>query len=318
MYSDEREMVDSKEIANINKDDARSDVRSDAKSETSSSSERGEKRRSRSNHNPSMRRSGASSSRRYNGNYSSDRPRKKQHENSSIGPQVNAGGTESSENIVRELSEEQIEQIKTALTDEDKTSLNSKDLKSKKINELAELAGKLHIEHAAGLRRQDLVFEVLKRAARFGNIYGNGVLEILSDGYGFLRSPDYNYLPGPDDIYVSPSQIKRFGLRTGDDIAGTVRPPKDNERYFALLKVETLNKEKLEASKEKLLFDNLTPLYPKQKLTLEHDPANFTTRVIDMMAPLGKGQRALIVAPPRTGKTVILQDIANAITINHP
>lgn len=281
------------------------------------SSARGEKRRSRNNHSSSMRRSGASSSRRHNGNNSPDRYRKKQNENGCNNPQANVG-VAGSEDLIKDLSEEQIEQIKVALTDEDKKSLNSKDLKSKKINALAELAGKLHIEHAAGLRRQDLVFEVLKRAAKFGNIYGHGVLEILSDGYGFLRSPDYNYLPGPDDIYVSPSQIKRFGLRTGDDIAGTVRPPKDNERYFALLRVETLNKENLEASKEKLLFDNLTPLYPKERLKLEHHPTNFTTRVVDMMAPLGKGQRALIVAPPRTGKTVILQDIANAITQNHP
>ena len=163
-----------------------------------------------------------------------------------------------------------------------------------------------------------LVFEVLKRAARFGDIFGNGVLEILPDSYGFLRSPDYNYLPGPDDIYVSPSQIRRFGLRTGDTIAGTVRPPKDNEHYFALLKVDTLNKEPLEQFKDKILFDNLTPLYPDERLRLEHNPANYTTRIVDMMAPLGKGQRALIVAPPRTGKTVLLQDIANAISVNQP
>ena len=217
-----------------------------------------------------------------------------------------------------ELTEEEIEKIKNSLTDDEKKSLNSKDLKSKKIEALTHLAAKLQIEHAAGLRRQDLVFEVLKRAARFGDIFGNGVLEILPDSYGFLRSPDYNYLPGPDDIYVSPSQIRRFGLRTGDTIAGTVRPPKDNEHYFALLKVDTLNKEPLEQFKDKILFDNLTPLYPDQRLGLEHNPSNYTTRIVDMMAPLGKGQRALIVAPPRTGKTVLLQDIANAISVNHP
>lgn len=204
------------------------------------------------------------------------------------------------------------------LTDAERADLTSKNLKSKKIEELTALASKLKIENAAGLRRQDLVFEILKRAGRLGDIYGNGVLEILPDGYGFLRSPDYNYLPGPDDIYVSPSQIRRFGLRTGDTVSGTVRPPKEGERYFALLKVETLNHEAPEKAREKILFDNLTPLYPEQRLKLEHHPTEYTTRVVDLMAPLGKGQRALIVAPPRTGKTVLLQHIANAISSNHP
>ncbi len=204
------------------------------------------------------------------------------------------------------------------LTDEEKSWLSSKDLKSKNITQLAELASKLKIENAAGLRRQDLVFEILKRSARLGDIYGSGVLEILPDGYGFLRSPDYNYLPGPDDIYVSPSQIRRFGLRTGDTITGTVRPPKEGERYFALLKVDSLNFETSDSAKDKILFDNLTPLYPDKRLRLEHNPADYTTRVVDLMAPLGKGQRALIVAPPRTGKTVLMQNIANAITTNHP
>jgi transcription termination factor Rho len=204
------------------------------------------------------------------------------------------------------------------LTEDERRELNSKDLKSKNITDITALANKLGIEHAAGLRRQELTFEVLKRAARYGDIYGNGVLEILPDGYGFLRSPDYNYLPGPDDIYVSPSQIRRFGLRTGDTVSGTIRPPKDGERYFALLKVEVLNKEDPSKSKDKILFDNLTPLYPEKRLKLEWSPDNYTTRVVDLMAPLGKGQRGLIVAPPRTGKTMILQDIANAITKNHP
>lgn len=204
------------------------------------------------------------------------------------------------------------------LTDEEKTWLNSKDLKSKGIGQILELGNKLKIENASGLRRQDLVFEILKRAARLGDIYGSGVLEILPDGYGFLRSPDYNYLPGPDDIYVSPSQIRRFGLRTGDTITGTVRPPKEGERYFALLKVDSLNFETSEGAKDKILFDNLTPLYPQERLKLEHGPAEYTTRVVDLMAPLGKGQRGLIVAPPRTGKTVLLQNIANAIATNHP
>ncbi|WP_155722512.1 transcription termination factor Rho [Bdellovibrio bacteriovorus] len=205
------------------------------------------------------------------------------------------------------------------LTDEEKSWLSSKDLKSKNITQLTELATKLKIENAAGLRRQDMIFEILKRAAKLGqDIYGSGVLEILPDGYGFLRSPDYNYLPGPDDIYVSPSQIRRFGLRTGDTVTGTVRPPKEGERYFALLKVDSLNFETTEKGKDKILFDNLTPLYPNERLKLEHSPGEYTTRVVDLMAPLGKGQRALIVAPPRTGKTVLMQQIANAITHNHP
>jgi transcription termination factor Rho len=204
------------------------------------------------------------------------------------------------------------------LSDDEKKALSSKDLKSKDIQYIINLAEKLKIENAAGLRRQDIVFEILKRAAFIGDIYGNGVLEILPDGYGFLRSPDYNYLPGPDDIYVSPSQIRRFGLRTGDTVMGTVRPPKEGERYFALLKVDSLNFESSENTKNKILFDNLTPLYPNKRLTLEWEPNEWTTRVVDMMAPLGKGQRALIVAPPRTGKTVLMQNIANAISKNHP
>jgi transcription termination factor Rho len=204
------------------------------------------------------------------------------------------------------------------LNEEEKSWLNSKDLKSKNIQVLTDLATKLKIENAAGMRRQDMVFEILKRAARLGDIFGAGVLEILPDGYGFLRSPDYNYLPGPDDIYVSPSQMRKFGLRTGDFVTGTVRPPKEGERYFALIKVDSLNYESPEASKDKILFDNLTPLYPNKMLRLEHAPNEMTTRIVDLMSPLGKGQRALIVAPPRTGKTVLMQNIANAITTNHP
>jgi transcription termination factor Rho len=216
-----------------------------------------------------------------------------------------------------ELTEADIADIR--LTEEEKSWLSSKDLKSKSITQLTDFALKLKIENAAGMRRQDMIFEILKRAARLGvDIYGSGVLEILPDGYGFLRSPDYNYLPGPDDIYVSPSQIRRFGLRTGDTVTGTVRPPKDGERYFALLKVDSLNFENTEDGKDKILFDNLTPLYPNQRLKLEHNPGELTTRVVDLMCPLGKGQRALIVAPPRTGKTVLMQNIANAITANHP
>ncbi|MEQ1723495.1 MAG: transcription termination factor Rho [Pseudobdellovibrio sp.] len=204
------------------------------------------------------------------------------------------------------------------LNEEEKSWLNSKDLKSKNIQILTDLATKLRIENAAGMRRQDMVFEILKRAAKLGDIFGSGVLEILPDGYGFLRSPDYNYLPGPDDIYVSPSQMRKFGLRTGDYVTGTVRPPKEGERYFALIKVDSLNYESPEGSKDKILFDNLTPLYPNKMLRLEHIPNEMTTRIVDLMAPIGKGQRALIVAPPRTGKTVLMQNIANAITANHP
>lgn len=215
-------------------------------------------------------------------------------------------------------TEPDIDLAEINLSDEEKSWLNSKDLKSKNIQVLTDLATKLKIENAAGMRRQDMVFEILKRAAKLGDIYGSGVLEILPDGYGFLRSPDYNYLPGPDDIYVSPSQMRKFGLRTGDLVTGTVRPPKEGERYFALIKVDSLNYELPESGKDKILFDNLTPLYPNKMLRLEHNPAEMTTRIVDLMSPLGKGQRALIVAPPRTGKTVLMQNIANAISTNHP
>jgi transcription termination factor Rho len=216
------------------------------------------------------------------------------------------------------IPEEKVDLSDINLTDDEKSALSSKGLKTKHIEDILRLATKLKIENAAGMRRQELMFECLKRAAQMVDVYGDGVLEILPDGYGFLRSPDYNYLPGPDDIYVSPSQIRRFGLRTGDSVSGTVRPPKEGEKYFALLKVEELNHEPPEKSKEKILFDNLTPLYPDERLKLEHNPTDFTTRVVDLMAPLGMGQRALIVAPPRTGKTVLLQNIANAISANHP
>jgi transcription termination factor Rho len=197
--------------------------------------------------------------------------------------------------------------------------MNLKELKEKKINDLIQMARDLHIENAAGMKRQEVIFSLLqKQTERNGVIYGEGVLETLPDGFGFLRAPDYNYLPGPDDIYVSPSQIRRFNLRTGDTVSGQIRPPKEGERYFALLKVENVNFENSEAARDKILFDNLTPLYPNQKLNLEHDVKNFTTRVIDLLTPIGKGQRALIVAAPRTGKTMMMQNIANAITNNHP
>ncbi|MCI0515601.1 transcription termination factor Rho, partial [candidate division KSB1 bacterium] len=169
------------------------------------------------------------------------------------------------------------------------------------------------------LKKQELIFKILEeQTKKEGLIFAEGVLEVLPDGYGFLRSPDYNYLPGPDDIYVSPSQIKRFGLRTGDIVSGQIRPPKDNERFFALLKVEAVNYENPELAKTKIIFDNLTPLYPNVKLQLEHDADDFTTRIMDLLTPIGKGQRGLIVAQPKTGKTTILQRIANSITTNHP
>ncbi|MCX7011628.1 MAG: transcription termination factor Rho [Candidatus Sumerlaeota bacterium] len=192
-------------------------------------------------------------------------------------------------------------------------------LKAKSINELTKLAHELNIEGCANLRKQDLIFRILQAdAQREGALYGEGVLEVLPDGFGFLRAPAYNYLPGPDDIYVSPSQIRRFNMRKGDSITGQIRPPKENERYFALLKVESINHEAPEAARDKILFDNLTPLYPEQRLKLETINTQYTTRVIDLMSPIGKGQRGLIVAPPRTGKTMILQAIANGISSNHP
>ncbi len=197
--------------------------------------------------------------------------------------------------------------------------MHLKDLKEVKITELVHLAKEFQIEGAAGLTRQELIFALLKaQTDQQGAIYGDGVLETLPDGFGFLRAGDYSYLPGPDDIYVSPSQIRRFNLRTGDTVSGQIRPPKDSERYFALLKVEEVNYEDPEVAREKVLFDNLTPLYPNEKFRLEHDQKNFTTRIIDLLTPIGKGQRCLIVAPPRTGKTVMLQNIANAISANHP
>lgn len=194
-----------------------------------------------------------------------------------------------------------------------------KDIKRMHISELLEKASALNIENAANLSRQELVYGILQAQARIsGEIWGEGVLETLPEGFGFLRSIDYNYLPSPDDIYVSPSQIKRFNLRTGDTVYGRVRPPHENEKFFALLQIEQINFEAPEKSREKILFDNLTPLYPQERLVLEHDPINYSTRVLDMLTPIGKGQRALIVAPPRTGKTHLLQNIANAISENHP
>jgi len=196
--------------------------------------------------------------------------------------------------------------------------MNITELKEKKINELTQMARDFKIEGAAGMRKQELIFALLQaQIEKNGLIYGEGTLEILPDGFGFLRAPNYNYLPGPDDIYVSPSQIRRFNLRTGDTVSGQIRQPKESERYFALLKVEAINYEDPEVAREKILFDNLTPLYPNRKINLEHDPENYSTRIMDLMTPIGFGQRGLIVSPPRSGKTMLLQFIANSITANH-
>ncbi|MFZ5570997.1 MAG: transcription termination factor Rho [Thermodesulfobacteriota bacterium] len=196
--------------------------------------------------------------------------------------------------------------------------MNIAELKKKSISELTKMAREFKIEGAAGLRKQELMFALLQaQIEKNGLIYGQGTLEILPDGFGFLRAPDYNYLPGPDDIYVSPSQIRRFNLRTGDTVSGQIRQPKETERYFALLKVEAINYEDPEVAREKILFDNLTPLYPNRKIKLETDPENYSTRIMDLMTPIGFGQRGLIVSPPRTGKTMLLQSIANAIIASH-
>jgi transcription termination factor Rho len=192
-------------------------------------------------------------------------------------------------------------------------------LKDMSVGELTKVAKGLDMPGATGMRKQELIFEILKaRAEKSGLIFSEGVLEVLPDGFGFLRAPDYNYLPGPDDIYVSPSQIRKFDLHTGDTVSGQIRPPKDGERYFALIKVEAVNFEPPERAREKVFFENLTPLYPQQKISLETNAENLSARVLDMMVPIGKGQRGLIVAPPRTGKTMLLQNIANSITTNHP
>jgi transcription termination factor Rho len=217
--------------------------------------------------------------------------------------------------VADELTEEDL----LAEGEEPGESLDVADLKRQTMEELTELGESLSVENASGLRKQDLIFAILKaNTENRGKIFSEGQLETLPDGFGFMRSPDESYLAGPDDIYVSPSQIRRFGLRTGDTIRGQIRPPKDGERYFALLKVETINFETPEQARHRINFDNLTPLYPQQKFKLESTSGGFTTRIIDLIAPLGKGQRALITSPPKAGKTMILKDIANAIAENHP
>tara|TARA_Y100000768_G_scaffold288152_1_gene222391 strand:+ start:829 stop:2076 length:1248 start_codon:yes stop_codon:yes gene_type:complete len=197
--------------------------------------------------------------------------------------------------------------------------MNVSELQKLRIKELAELASKLEIESYSGMNRQELVVKIIEaQIEKDGGVTATGVLEVLNEGYGFLRSPNFNYLPGPDDIYVSPSQIKRFGLRTGHEVSGQIRPPKSKERFYALLKVEEINGKDPAELKKAILFDNLTPLYPEQKLNLEVNPKDLSTRVMDMISPVGKGQRGLLVAQPKTGKTVLMQKVANAISQNHP
>ena len=200
-----------------------------------------------------------------------------------------------------------------------KSDLTVRDLQKMPVEELHELARREGVEEFSGLKKQDLIFQILKsHIAKQGLMYGEGVLEVLPDGFGFLRSPDYNYLPSPDDIYLSPSQIRRFGIRTGCIVQGQIRPPKEGERYFAMLRVEMINHESPEKVHENIPFDELTPLYPEERIVLETDPKNVDMRIVDLITPIGKGQRGLIVAPPRTGKTVLIQKIAQSIETNHP
>ena len=197
--------------------------------------------------------------------------------------------------------------------------LDIEGLKKMKAAELNKIAKEMNITGVGGLKKSELIFRILEeQTAQEGLLFSKGVLEILPDGYGFLRSPNYNYLPGPDDIYISPSQIKRFNLRTGDTVTGQIRPPKDNERFFALLRVEAVNMESPEKARERMLFDNLTPLYPEEQVKLEVDRRDYSMRIMNLLTPIGKGQRGLIVAQPRTGKTILLQKVANSITTNHP
>ncbi len=219
----------------------------------------------------------------------------------------------------KDYDEAYVNELQATAGNPENGEINLKELKLRRIQDLNKLAKDFGIDGASNMRKQELIFGLLQaQSERGGVIYGEGVLETLPDGFGFLRAPDYNYLPGPDDIYVSPSQIRRFNLRTGDTISGQIRPPKDSERYFALLKVENVNGEEPDPDFEKIIFDNLTPLYPMEKFKLEYAGDVFSTRIIDLLVPIGKGQRSLIVAPPRTGKTVLMQNIANALEKNHP
>jgi transcription termination factor Rho len=220
----------------------------------------------------------------------------------------------------RSRAETSTEEVAEKVPRGEKTkSLNIAELKEMNISALAKVAKDLGVPGATGMRKQELIFKILQaQTEQSGLIFSEGVLECLPDGFGFLRAPEYNYLPGPDDIYVSPSQIRKFDLRTGDTISGQIRPPKEGERYFALIKVEAVNFEPPEAARERIFFDNLTPLYPQERIRLETTKENLAARVMDLMTPIGKGQRGLIVAAPRTGKTMLLQNIANSITANHP
>jgi len=229
------------------------------------------------------------------------------------GPEMNGSSPEPSENGAKNANGTTRDIVFN------ENSLNISELKEKSISDLSKLARDMGVEGASGMRKQELIFAILQaQTEKSGFIFGEGVLETLPDGFGFLRAPDYNYLPGPDDIYVSPSQIRRFNLKTGDTISGQIRPPKETERYFALLKVEAVNYEDPEKAKDKILFDNLTPLYPQERMVMERTPEEYSTRVVDLLAPIGKGQRGLIVSPPKAGKTMLLQNIANSITKNHP
>ncbi len=202
---------------------------------------------------------------------------------------------------------------------ENNSIMNLSEMKKRSMNELMQLAAEYEVENPSNLRKQELIFAILQAcSSQNGNIYGEGVLEILPDGFGFLRSPMYNYMPGPDDIYVSPSQIRRFGLRKGDVVSGQIRPPKEGERYFALLRVQQVGFDRPEQSKRLVLFDNLTPVYPDERFVVENGAENYSSRIIDLLTPIGKGQRGLIVAPPRTGKTMLMQTVANSINSNHP
>lgn len=232
-------------------------------------------------------------------------------------PKANESNDNLNESTEDLRGDEKIESGKSGSGEGDRLDLG--ELKAKTINELYSIAKDMGLERVSGLKKQDLIFEILKgKTEQKGLIFASGVLEILADGYGFLRSPNYNYLPGPDDIYVSPSQIRLFSLKTGDTIAGQIRPPKDNERFFALLRIEAINFENPENLNRRVMFDDLTPLYPQQRINLETESNEIEMRIMNLMTPVGKGQRALIVAPPRTGKTILLQKIANAITKNHP
>jgi transcription termination factor Rho len=218
-----------------------------------------------------------------------------------------------------DVANEAAEHAAAALQEGRKPGLNITDLKEMTIQNLTQVAKDLEVAGATGMRKQELIFQILKaQTEQSGFIFSEGVLEVLPDGFGFLRAPDYNYLPGPDDIYVSPSQIRKFDLQTGDTVSGQIRPPKEGERYFALIKVEAVNFEAPDQARDKLFFENLTPLYPLERVKLETEADNLSARVMDLMTPLGKGQRGLIVAPPRTGKTMLLQSIAQSVAKNHP